>query len=466
MTENVLLLQGPMGPFFQLFAKELKESGNEVYKINFNGGDDWFYDDKNTTRFTGKLNQWDDFFNKQLNHLNIDKVYLFGDCRIYHAHARKIAINKGLRVFVFEEGYIRPHCITLEEAGVNGHSTLPKKPSLYPYTHPKDQDALTPLQNTFGATSRYAITYYIAARLMAWKYTHYQHHRPLSILSEGYKWILAAQRKLSASMNDPETIEPLIENQSQPYFFCPLQLSTDMQIKEHSRFRDMDELIQDVIHSFANYAAKNAKLVFKHHPLDRGYKNYSRVIHVLSKLHGIQDRVIYIHDCNLPKLLKNARGTITINSTVGLSSLYHGTPVIALGKAVYNMEGLTYQGDLDRFWLNPGDIDLDLYHRFRTYLLEHNQANGSFYRKLNSATTATGILWPDTMASVHGLSSASNTVTTELETRSIAAPGMDLGSHYTESATEALSTTAHAETPAPIAEATTEIHQVEKYLDS
>lgn len=442
MPTNVLLLQGPMGPFFSLFAQELREAGNTVHKINFNGGDDWFYDDASTHRFTGKLDTWEDYFSEQLYRLKIKQVYLFGDCRVYHAKAREIALAKDVQVFVFEEGYIRPNCITLEEVGVNGHSRLPKKPDHYPYMQPLDQDALESAPNSYRRTARYAVTYYVAARLMAWRYPHYQHHRPLKIFSEGFKWLVGAWRKFLFSLDDPETVDPLLNDERTPYFICPLQVSTDMQIHAHSRFLDMEEFIQDVIHSFANHAPKNAKVVFKHHPLDRGYHDYKRVIKVLSKLHGIQDRVLYIHECDLPELLKKAKGTITINSTVGLSSLYHGTPVIALGDAVYNLEGLCHKESLDRFWTAPTEIDVDLYHRFRSYLLENNQANGSFYAKLASTTTATGINWPASLARQHGLQSGAPLPVLSLDTKSAAteqtagegiahvAPQPDLGKHY------------------------------------
>ncbi|MDB5818240.1 MAG: capsular polysaccharide export system protein KpsS, partial [Rhizobacter sp.] len=34
-----LLLQGPMGPFFERFADYLDSHGQQVRKVNFNGGD-------------------------------------------------------------------------------------------------------------------------------------------------------------------------------------------------------------------------------------------------------------------------------------------------------------------------------------------------------------------------------------------------------------------------------------------
>ena len=41
--KRILLLQGPVGPFFWRFAKDLEQAGAQVFKVNFNGGDLLFY---------------------------------------------------------------------------------------------------------------------------------------------------------------------------------------------------------------------------------------------------------------------------------------------------------------------------------------------------------------------------------------------------------------------------------------
>lgn len=437
VSQNILLLQGPVGPFFSRFASELESNGYTVHKINLNGGDDFFYSRKNTYRFTGKMEEWRDYVGEKLRTLNIRRMYLFGDCRAYHAVARKIAQAEGIKVFVFEEGYIRPNCITLEEIGVNGHSKLPRSPSHYPYTNAQDTPNIENVPHPFKASAYYAAMYYIAARMLRWKYPHYEHHRPLNLFGEGSKWITSGIRKMWYSLVDQDITKPLIE-EGHPYFLCPLQVHTDMQVKVHSRFKNMDEFIQDVIHSFANHAPENALLVFKHHPMDRGYTDYSRVIRVLSKLHKINKRVRYVHDGHLPTLFEHAAGTVTINSTTGLSSIDHGTPVKTLGDAVYDLPGLTYQGSLDHFWRSGSSIDVDMRDRFRNYLLSHVQANGNFYRKLPTASTATGIHWPPAMAITHQLASTEmgQPIATPAAMPQPAPPvstAMDLGRHYNES---------------------------------
>ena len=114
--------------------------------------------------------------------------------------------------------------------------------------------------------------------------------------------------------------------------------------------------------------------------MDRGRKNYSRFIKKISVNLGLNYRVMAVHDVHLPTCLKNAIGTVTINSTVGLSSLYHKIPTIALGSTLYDIEGLTCKGmRLNDFWSDYKAPDTLLFKKFRLYLIEKTQLNGSFY---------------------------------------------------------------------------------------
>ena len=73
-------------------------------------------------------------------------------------------------------------------------------------------------------------------------------------------------------------------------------------------------------------------------------------------------------------------GTVTINSTVGLSSLFHNTPTITTGSAIYDIKGLTSEGmSLDDFWDNYVMPDKILFKKYRNYLVQTTQLNGSFY---------------------------------------------------------------------------------------
>jgi capsular polysaccharide export protein len=180
---------------------------------------------------------------------------------------------------------------------------------------------------------------------------------------------------------------------SRKFFLVPLQLSLDSQVSEHSRFASVPEFIRHVVASFSRHAADDLMLVIKHHPLDRGYRDYGPLVRELEREHALRGRLLYIHDQHLPTVFDHMRGAVVINSTVGFSALTQGAPLKTLGVAVYDMEGLTFQGPLDEFWSAAAHFrpDFELLHRFRTYLIDQTQINGSFYAAGIDATAAAAL---------------------------------------------------------------------------
>ena len=68
---------------------------------------------------------------------------------------------------------------------------------------------------------------------------------------------------------------------------------------------------------------------------------------------------------------------------MGLSAIGHNIPTLVLGDAVYNMEGLTDKGiSLKKFWHQHKKPDTELYEKFREYLIQTTQLNGSFYGRM------------------------------------------------------------------------------------
>ena len=81
----------------------------------------------------------------------------------------------------------------------------------------------------------------------------------------------------------------------------------------------------------------------------------------------------------MPVFLRKAKGMVTLNSTSGLSALLHHVPTITLGRANYDIAGLTYQGTLANFWQNPTPPNTELFEAYRKFHLYKTQINGSFY---------------------------------------------------------------------------------------
>jgi len=123
-------------------------------------------------------------------------------------------------------------------------------------------------------------------------------------------------------------------------------------------------------------------LVIKHHPMDRGKVDYSSFIkEVCFHINLDRKKIIYVYDINLPEVIKGAKGSITINSTVGLQSLHHGVPVKIMGSAMYDFEGLTYQGSLEDFWIDQNPVNNTNFEHYRQYIINKTQITGSFFVK-------------------------------------------------------------------------------------
>ncbi len=392
-NKRVLLLQGPVGPFFARFARDLRWADATVFKINFNGGD-WFFYRNDAIAFRGDLASWPAFFEGLLTRLSIDTVMLFGDCRKYHAVAHDIAQQRGLEVGVFEEGYLRPDYVTLERHGVNGNSTLPTSPIFYLNSTPAPTVTPQALGNTFYHAAFWACVYTLMAHLLRPFFANYQHHRRLS-LAEAWPWSKALFRKAKYAFLERGIENRLTTSLSKKYFLVPLQVHDDAQIRVHSEYASVTEFITQTVSSFAENAPSDTVLVIKHHPLDRGHTDYTRLLRKLRARLNLGSRLVYVHDLNLPSVLGHARGVVVINSTVGLSALLHKAPLKVCGQAVYNINGLVYQGALNQFWIDAKheSVNVELLRRFRNYVIERTQVNGSFYKQLSIPGSFTGMCW-------------------------------------------------------------------------
>lgn len=373
----VLLLQGPLGPFFKDFAGVLERSGEVVYKIDFNGGDQLF-SSRSSVPFTGESSQWSQFFTDFILEHKIETVFSYGDCRFYHHEAKRICINHEVRYFAFEEGYLRPNYITLEEGGVNGHSPLANEEghntieAHAPVHAVKNEEKIA---SNFSQRTFFAMTYDLATFMWGLKFPHYQRHRNPGPIYNGFCWSRGFFRKALYRLTEKDAKQITLQGD---FYLVPLQVFNDAQIEFHSDYEDMKAFISEVIMSFSA-SKQSCNLVIKHHPMDRGFVNYSALIKRLASEQGLSGRVFYIHDQHLPTLLKSCLGVVTINSTTALQAFYHHAPVKVMGDSFFDMPGLTHQGDLAEFWLKPKALDAEFADRFKGYLLDHGQINGSFY---------------------------------------------------------------------------------------
>lgn len=410
--QRVLMLQGPVGPFFARLAADLSLAGATVFKVNFNGGDWLFSQDPafaGVFNFRGELAQWPAYFDDLLVRLNIDMVFLFGDCRPVHVAALRKTQRRGIHVGVFEEGYLRPDFITLERDGVNNNSSLPSDPRFYLSQVPQPQPAARPLGSTYGQAAKWGMMYFAAASLGRPWFRRYQHHRRLGF-SDGPSWVVSFWRKHWYRFTERTVMPRLVGELSGRFFLVSLQTRGDAQMSVHSSYDSVDQFIEHVLGSFARCAPPDTVIALKHHPLDRGYSDYTALIDRLVRSLRLEGRCFYIHDQHLPTLLQHTCGVVVVNSTAGLSAVGEGVPVKVCGEAIYDIQGLTFQGALDAFWPHAHLVrpNPKLYQAFRAYLISHTQHQGSFYKRLDGVSYHSGVMWAD-----HG-SSAPHHVASEL----------------------------------------------------
>ncbi len=392
--KHVLLLQGPMGPFFARLCEDLVAHGAKVSRVVLNAGDAWFDKGDHVHAFTEPFDAWGTWLERFIDRRGVEAIALFGDMRPHHRVARTVAQRVGIPVYVFEEGYLRPDHITCELGGVNGNSSMPKDPQVYRDEALRPFDDVRSVGSTFWYAAVYSTVYALALTHLWRRFPHYRHHRPLNAWWQLFAWTRGGLRKLWFGWRERHALRRFTGPLSGRFFIVPLQVHCDAQLM-HSDFDDVADFMEYVAQSFADHAPTDRHLVFKHHPADRPFREYGAFVRDLARRHGLTGRLHYVHDVHLPSLLRHTLGTVTINSTTGLSAVHHGAPVKVLGSAVYDMPGLTSQRPLETFWTNPDDVDLELYVAFRGWLEHHNQANGSVWKRLPGAASGTGLRWWD-----------------------------------------------------------------------
>ncbi|WP_058034299.1 capsule biosynthesis protein [Burkholderia pseudomallei] len=391
MSRFFLALQGTASPFFGRLAADLGQRGHQVRRVNFCGGDLAYQGSESAWNYRDEPEGLVAWYRDAIATNGVTDVLLFGDCRAIHRPMHEIARASGVRVHVFEEGYVRPHWITMEGHGVNGRSLLPRDPAYYLDARRHIPPAVPGKPTGYNLYERacHDIRYRMANALYAHRFPHYKSHRPRNGLQE---YAGLAYRAVQQHVRDREAenvTRDLLERKRRYYLF-PLQLNSDSQIVDHSPFGGICDAIAIVLHSFAENAPDDSWLVIKNHPLDTGLIGYRQFATALATELGIEKRMAFIDAGHLPTLLDRCRGVVVINSTVGLSAVHHRRPLVALGTAIYSMPGLTWQGSLADFWTEAGSPDMNLYQAFLDYVMHHTQINGDFYTRTGIEMSVAG----------------------------------------------------------------------------
>ncbi|MFK7754858.1 MAG: capsule biosynthesis protein [Sedimentitalea sp.] len=378
-----LFLQGPHGPFFNGLGRMLRAAGATVWRVGFNAGDRafWFHP-KSFIPYRGTVEDWPDTFCDLIDERKVTDIVLYGDTRPVHARAVALARNAGLRVHVFEEGYMRPYWVTYERGGSNGHSRLMDMSLGDMQTALAQSDMEAPLPPAHWGDMRHHVFYgalyhwFVLFRNRAFR--HFRPHRAQSVARE---FGLYARRLMLMPLHMLErswaTLR--IRNGGFPYHLALLQLEHDSSFQQHSPFSTMTEFLSEIVTGFAAGAPRHHHLVVKAHPLEDGRVPLRRELARLARQHGLQDRVHYVRGGKLAQLLNDARSAVTVNSTAGQQVLWRGIPLKVFGRAVYAKPEFVSDQPLEAFFAGAARPDARAYKDYRRYLLETSQVPGGFY---------------------------------------------------------------------------------------
>ncbi|SEQ58682.1 capsular polysaccharide export protein [Loktanella sp. DSM 29012] len=382
-ARRFLFLQGPHGPFLYRLAKMLRAAGAHVSRVGFNAGDRAFwFGAPGYIAFRGKPEDWTDTFRDIVVTGGITDIVLYGDTRPIHATAVDIARAMGLRIHVFEEGYMRPYWVTYERGGTNGHSRLMKMDvaDMQAALARSDLEVPTPpahwgdmLHHVF-----YGALYHWFVMFRNGDYRNFARHRDLPVATEAALYtkrlilmpLIALDRRIATLR---------IRYGGFPYHLVLLQLEHDASFQQHSPFTRMEEFLSVVMEGFAKATPRHHHLVFKAHPLDNERSPTKRIIRRLAKQHGVSARVHFVRGGKLAKLLDHARTAVTVNSTAAQQVLWRGIPLKVFGAAVYNKPEFVSDQPLPEFFASPDRPDSRAYKDYRRFLLETSQVPGGFY---------------------------------------------------------------------------------------
>ena len=384
LTSRVFVfLQGPHGPFFHGLGRMLRTAGAQVWRVGFNAGDRafWFHT-KSYLPFRGTPSDWPGEIDRILTDRHATDIVLYGDTRPIHVEAIKAARARGLRVHVFEEGYMRPYWVTYERGGTNGNSRLMDMNIADMQGALALSDMESPLPPAHWGDMRqhvfYGALYHWFVMFRNRDYRNFRPHRDLPVTKE---FRLYLQRLLLMPFQAIERRSATwrIRNGGFPYHLALLQLEHDSSFQKHSPFSTMTDFLSVIIEGFANGAPRHHHFVDKAHPLEDGRVPVRQEVRRLARLHGISDRVHYVRGGKLAQLLNDARSAVTVNSTAGQQVLWRGIPLKVFGRAVYDKPEFVSDQPLRDFLAGASRPDNRAYKDYRRYLLETSQVPGGYY---------------------------------------------------------------------------------------
>ena len=393
---KVLIVQGDWEAGMSRLALDLRDAGHEVGKVFFCAADIAYkFRGIRTHLYREPLAEFDAWLRELVRTEGYDTFFLYNHYRPYNQVAWDFAEEQDLGCWVFELGLIRPNCMTVFSRQTMPVAEIARKWDQMRAGGDPPPAVTAPPELCQVSTTAKMLTFctsFLFSRITAPLFPNFVDQREMK-LGRHFKHGLIHLWRFFERGRDCEFDAIFAGEWAGTYYAVPLQVHSDTQITRCSDFTSIEQFIKKVVRSFEYHAAPDARLVFKVHPMDRGYKDYTDLIAGLNHRLG-GDRILYVDRVHLPTLLANSLGVVNINSSVGISGLVHHVPVLTLGTAVYDLEGLTFAGKLDDFWTQAEAPKPQRVKHFINLLLNTSQGRGTLSQRCFDVANRCKIQWP------------------------------------------------------------------------
>lgn len=377
--QRFLFVSAPFGPFFRRLVSELEARNCRVWRSVSKGGELLETPKRCRLVFRNGAGDWKEFLRREIRARHITAVVTFNDTLPRNRDALAVARELGVDRLVLENGYLRPHWVTLDREGVNGFTLLPSSSRFY-----LDQRSPPVPVTTFAYRLRphvvNAIKHFVAdvalSPILPVDFRYYGD----SIFTQARGYVREyVWRGTHDEVTPLDRIVDCAKVEGAAIFVALLQKPGDAQLVVHSDYGGNNPFLAEICRSFRLHAPANAHLVVKQHPLDYAIERTPEYFERLVVEHGLQGRAHYLRKTSIDPIMDVASGVVTINSTGGLQAVQRLIPTICCGRAFYDIDGLTHRGGLDTFWTSPEKPDPNGLEAFMNYLMTNTQVNGGFH---------------------------------------------------------------------------------------
>lgn len=384
--KTFLFLQGPLSDFYDRIAAHLIRAGHRVYKVHLCGNDVMDWSQPGAVSFRGSLDTFEPFLEDRFGHRAITHMLYHGDRRPYHRKAVHWADKHQINCVTTELGYLRPDWMTIEYRASSTGSYFPTDPDQIRQVASDCPDVTFEPRykdSTFSLIAQEAR--FTVFNLLFWPFfPRYMSHRSQSPFVVYSGWLMAktkaiARHLLGATLQDPTLAD--LQQRDIPYFILGLQLDGDFQLRDHSPFASLTEVLEIVLLSFAHHAPDKAHLIIKPHPHESRHRALARAIGKIAARLGVEERMTISRAPTIRTLCAEASGFVTVNSSAGFEALDVACPTLSIMPTLYDVDGLTHQGSLETFWTEAQRPNTHLFQSLKRAMVGHIQVRGTLYNR-------------------------------------------------------------------------------------